>query len=434
MNQQSSQSHSIPGPEDIHRFTLPNGVVILARSNFNSASVVISGYIAVGSQYDPLEKLGLAYFTARCLMRGSAQSSFQEIYDRLESAGASFGYGASVHTTSFSGRALAEDLPLIFSTFAESLLEPTFPEEHVNRLRSQLLTSLAIRAQSTQDMAAIEFDSLLFPGHPYGRPEDGHVETINAISREDLVNFHHQHYQPNGLTIVVTGAVNPQEVFDLASRHFGSWQKPMPPIPPPCQQITPPQQAIVKKIVLSGKSQSDLVMGTLGPKRNTPEYLAASIGNSILGQFGLMGRIGDSVREKAGLAYYASTSLNAWRDSGSWEVSAGVNPNNVERAAALITSELRRFTDELVTREELEDNQNNYIGRMPLSLESNSGVANAILNLERFDLGLDYLQRYPALIRAITREQILDAAREYIDPDHLVVVSAGPDGKAGREP
>jgi len=172
-------------------------------------------------------------------------------------------------------------------------------------------------------------------------------------------------------------------------------------------------------------------MGTLGPKRKAPEYLAASLGNSILGQFGLMGRIGDSVREKAGLAYYASTSLNAWREGGSWEVSAGVNPENVERAAALITAELRRFTSELVTQEELEDNQNNYIGRMPLSLESNSGVANSLLNLERFDLGLDYLQRYPALIRAITREQVLEAARAYIDPEKLVIVSAGPRGKAG---
>ena len=95
----------------------------------------------------------------------------------------------------------------------------------------------------------------------------------------------------------------------------------------------------------------------------------------------------------------------------------------------MISSELRRFTSELVTEEELTDNQNNYIGRMPLSLESNSGVANSILNLERFGLGLDYLQRYPSLIRAITREQVLEAARLHIDPEKLIVVSAGPDGK-----
>ena len=364
-------------------------------------------------------------------MRGTSGRSFQQLEDRLESAGASFGYGASVHTTSFSGRALAEDMPLLYSTLAETLLEPQFPEEQFNRLRSQLLTSLAIRAQSTQDMAAIEFDSILFPNHPYGRPEDGFTETISAITRQDLVHFHRAYYSPAGMTIAVVGAVHPDEVIRLTERFFSKWEGPASDIRPTFSKIYPPQEKVIRKIEIAGKSQSDLVMGTLGPKRKAPEYLAASLGNSILGQFGLMGRIGDSVREKAGLAYYASTSLNAWRESGSWEVSAGVNPDNVERAASLITSELRRFSSELVTQEELEENQNNYIGRMPISLESNSGVANSLLNLERFDLGLDYLQRYPSLIRAITREQVLEAARTHIDPDKLVIVSAGPRGKAG---
>ncbi len=427
----TNHPHSIPGPEDIHRTVLPNGIVILCRSNFNSSSVVISGYIATGSELDPPEKLGVAHFTSRCLMRGTSNSSFQQLYDRLESAGASFGYGASVHTTSFSGRALAEDMPLLYSTLAETLLEPQFPEEQFNRLRSQLLTSLAIRAQSTQDVAAIEFDSILFPNHPYGRPEDGFTETISAITRQDLVNFHRAYYSPAGMTIAVVGAVHPDEVIRLTERFFSKWEGPASDIRPTFSKIYPPQEKVIRKIEIAGKSQSDLVMGTLGPKRKAPEYLAASLGNSILGQFGLMGRIGDSVREKAGLAYYASTSLNAWRESGSWEVSAGVNPDNVERAASLITSELRRFSSELVTQEELEENQNNYIGRMPISLESNSGVANSLLNLERFDLGLDYLQRYPSLIRAITREQVLEAARTHIDSDKLVIVSAGPRGKAG---
>jgi zinc protease len=431
MNIPLNDFRSIPGPEDIFRTVLPNGIVLLCRSNFNSSSVVVSGYITIGSEYDPLDKLGLAHFTSRCLMRGTSSSSFQEIYDRLESAGASFGFGASVHTTSFSGRALAEDLPLLFSTMAESLIEPNFPHDQFKRLKSQLLTGLAIRAESTQDMAAIEFDALLFPDHPYGRPEDGYTETIDAISRQDLVEFHNAYYSPFGMTIAVVGAVHPQDVQALVEKHFGDWLRPLIDKPPHHAAIKPAECGVVKRVTLAGKSQSDLVMGSLGPARNAPEYLAASLGNSILGQFGLMGRIGDSVREKAGLAYYASTSLNAWREGGSWEVTAGVNPVNVERAATLIKGELKRFTSELVTQEELEDNQNNYIGRMPLSLESNSGVANSILNLERFDLGLDYLQRYPALIRAVTREQILEAARLHIDPDNLVIVSAGPDGKAG---
>ena len=146
-----------------------------------------------------------------------------------------------------------------------------------------------------------------------------------------------------------------------------------------------------------------------------------------------MGRIGDSVREKAGLAYYAYTSLNAWIESGSWEVSAGVNPENVNKATSLILEELKKFTSEPVSAEELEENQSNFIGRLPLSLESNSGVANAILNLERFQLGLNYFRRYEDLIRSVTPSQILDAARKYIEPEKMVIVSAG-SWKSKKEP
>ncbi|NTV36436.1 MAG: insulinase family protein, partial [Anaerolineaceae bacterium] len=178
-------------------------------------------------------------------------------------------------------------------------------------------------------------------------------------------------------------------------------------------------------IEIPGKSQTDLVMGFHGPRRKSPDYLAASLGNSILGQFGMMGRIGDVVREQAGLAYNASTSLNAWIESGSWEISAGVNPANLQRAIDLILSELDRFIQHGVTGEELSDSQANFIGRLPLSLESNNGVSSALLNLERFQLGLDYYQNYPDMVENVTPEMVLEAARNYIDPKHIAIVSAG---------
>jgi zinc protease len=149
------------------------------------------------------------------------------------------------------------------------------------------------------------------------------------------------------------------------------------------------------------------------------------VGNSILGQFGMMGRIGDVVREKSGLAYYAGSSLSAGMGPGSWEVSAGVNSQNVKKASELIVSELKRFVDDGVTTDELSDVQANFVGRLPLSLESNGGVANALLNIERHDLGLDYYHRYESLVREVTPDAILSSARKFIDPDKLVIVSAG---------
>ncbi len=139
-----------------------------------------------------------------------------------------------------------------------------------------------------------------------------------------------------------------------------------------------------------------------------------------------MGRIGEAVREKAGLAYYAGSGLSGGLGPGPWQVSAGVNPENVDRAIDLIIQEIRRFTSETVNVEELEETQANFIGRLPISLESNSGLASALYNLERHQLGLDYYQRYAELVRRVTREHILQVAHRYLDPERLAVAVAGP--------
>jgi zinc protease len=145
-----------------------------------------------------------------------------------------------------------------------------------------------------------------------------------------------------------------------------------------------------------------------------------------LGQFGMFGRIGESVREKAGLAYYAYSSVNAGIGPGPWSASAGVDPRNVDRAVDLMRDEIARFVREPVGGDELEDSQANFIGRLPLAMESNSGVAGALLNLERYGLGLDYYRQYPDLVRGVTPEMALETARRYLDPDRLAVSVAGP--------
>jgi zinc protease len=421
----TSNWNSLPGPEDITRVELPNGITVLTRSNFNSPSVVMTGYINSGSLFDPQEKLGLANFTAMSLMRGTQQHSHQEIFNILESVGASLGHGASVHTTSFTSRALVEDLPILLEILHESLRQPTFPEEQVERLRAQVLTGLAIRAQDTEEMASLRFDQIIFADHPYGRPDDGYSETVQNITRADLVSFHQHYYGPQGMVMVIVGAIQPEQAVEQVQHALGDWQNPEQPTTVQLAEVKPFGKTVREHITIAGKSQTDVVMGTLGPRRKSPDYLPASLGNNVLGQFGLMGRIGDVVREQAGLAYHASTSLNAWINSGSWEVSAGVNPANVDRAIELIISELERYVKEPVTLEELQDSQSNFIGRLPLSMESNAGVAGALLNLERFQLGLDYYRRYPQIVKEITPEAVLETARRYIDPQQLVIISAG---------
>jgi len=417
--------HSFPGHDDITRVLLPNGITLLARTNFNSPSVVIGGYLHCGSLFDPDEKLGLADFTASCLLRGSEKRDFQKIFDDLESSGANLSFSAGGHTAGFTGRCLAEDLPLLFDLLAEALRHPVFPGEQVERLRAQFLTGLAIRAQDTAEMASLTFDQIVFDGHPYARPDDGWPETIRAITRDDLADFHRLHYGPRGLVLAIVGAVNLKAIGGQVAKVLGDWTNPSQPELPALPELKPITKTITRKILIPGKSQTDLVIGTSGPRRIDPDFMPASLGNSVLGQFGMAGRIGEVVREKSGLAYYASSSLSAGVGPGAWDVSAGVNPENVQKARDLICKEISRFVEKGVTEEELADSQSNFIGRLPLSLESNSGVVNALLNIERFDLGLDYYRCYPDQVRAVTPEEVQATACKYLHPDKLAVVIAG---------
>jgi zinc protease len=425
---QTNHRNTLPGSDDITRVELENGIIVLTRPNFDSPSVVLSGYLASGSLFDPDEKLGLAHFTAAALLRGTARYKFQEIFNALESVGASLGFGAGMHNTGFNSRSLVEDLPLLLELLSEAMRKPVFPTDQVERLRAQLLTGLAIRSQDTGEMASMTFDKLLYTNHPYARPEEGNPETIRAITAQELQDFYRIHFGPRHMVLVVVGAVEADQAIDQVRAALGDWRNPEQPEPvvlPPVELLTEP---IRQHVPIPGKSQSDLVMGCLGPSRLAPDFVAASLGNNILGQFGMMGRIGDVVREQAGLAYYAYTSLNAGMGPGSWEVTAGVNPANLDKAVDLVKAEITRFVREPVSAEELSDSQANYIGRLPLSLESNNGMASALLNLERYSLGLDYYRQYADMVRIVTPEAILDVAQRYLNLERLAVSSAGPAG------
>jgi zinc protease len=423
----TNPQHALPGPQDIHRTVLNNGITVLARANFNSPSVFIHGYLATGSLFDPDEKLGLADFTASALLRGIAQHDFQQIYELLESSGASLGFAGGTHTSSFSGKALSEDLDLLLELLGEALRFPTFPPEHVDRLRAMLLTGLAVRAQDTGEMASLTFDQIVYAGHPYSRPEVGYPETIAAIHRQDLISFHKQTYGPNNMVIAVVGAVDPRQAVDRVSAALGDWENPSQPDLPLLPEVNYLNKPVTQKVALSGKSQADLVMGVPGPARRSPDFLSAAIANNILGQFGLFGRIGEAVRVKAGLAYYAYSSLSGGLGPGPWTAAAGVDPTHVDRVIALIIDEVTRMINEPVSLEELEDTQANFIGRLPLSLESNGGVAGALINLERHQLGLDYYQQYPVLVRAVNVQDVLSVAQNYLLPERFGIAVAGPD-------
>lgn len=418
--------NSIPGPEDILRRELPNGIVVLVRENPTNPTVVVSGYLEVGSRDEAPEQAGLAAFTASALSRGTTHRTFDQIYEEVESVGASFGISAGVQSTGFGAKCLAEDLPRILDVLADVLRNPVFPEKEVDKLRGEIITDLEERAHDTRRMAALTFRELAYPpGHPYGRSVDGYIETVSRLQADDLRSFYRAHYTPRGMVITVVGAVEAERAVEMVERTFGDWDGPSPdrsPLPP----VPPPEEVRQKFVPIPGKTQTDIVLGYPGPARTDPDFLDAMVCNTVLGVFGMMGRLGDKVRDEQGLAYYSYSRVEGGKGPGPWTVIAGVNPVNVERALESIRAEICRIVQEPVPADELADSQAFLTGSLPLRLETNDGVAGAILDMERYQLGLDYLQRYRDLIRAVTPERVLVVARRYLNPDAYVLALAGP--------
>ncbi len=406
---------TIPGPQDISRHELENGIVLLVRENHSSPSVVVSGYLAVGSYDEPEEQAGLAAFTADGLTRGTIRRSFDQIYEEVESVGASIGFSASVHYTGFGAKSLAEDLPLVLDILADALRHPTFPPQEMEKLRGEILADIRERSHDTRHMASLAFGELAYPqGHPYRRSLIGYAETVSSITRQDLAAFYERGFGSRGMVMVIVGAVEAGRAVELVEGVLGDWEgsnldrAPLPPVSRP------------------EKTQADILLGYPGPPRSDPAFLDALVCNTVLGVFGMMGRLGARVREEQGLAYYSFSRISGGKGPGPWEVVAGVHPAYVDKAVESIRGEIRRICQEPVGQEELEDTQNYMVGSMPLQLETNEGVARAILNIEKHDLGLDYMERYSGLIRAVTPERVQAAARQWLDPDAYILAIAGP--------
>jgi zinc protease len=180
-------------------------------------------------------------------------------------------------------------------------------------------------------------------------------------------------------------------------------------------------------VAVPGKAQADLAMFRPVPGVGDPEHYALEIADVVLGQFGMMGRIGDSVRQKQGLAYYAFCSISPGKTQSLWFARAGVDPSKVERATESIREVLRVALASGVTQEELEGTVQLMTGRLALTMQTNAGIAALLQTIAEYDLGLDYVERYPGILARVSREDVQRALAAAIDPDALLVAVAGPD-------
>jgi zinc protease len=373
--------------------------------------------------YDAPETAGLAVLTASGLTRGTRQRSFEQINEAVDAAGMSLHSGAGRHLSSVSARCLSEDFDMAVELLADVARNPTFPEREIAQLRGQMLTGLRQADDDTGAVADRRFRELLYPaGHPYRLRTHGYQDTVASLGPADLAAFHGARFGPAGAFCVVVGDVRIDAAVQVLGGALGDWQGAD---SAPVEIATPPPPlAQQQEVPLAGKTQSDVVLGIPGIRRADPDYYALRMANMFLGRLGLMGRLGETVREAQGLAYGVHSELDAGLGR------AGVNPANVDQALAAIDVELRRVREGGVTADELVRGQRYSTGTMVLHLETNDGVAGLIQDIEVFGLGLDFAERYPDIVDALTLDTVNAAAAQYLPrlQDTVRVVAGPPRG------
>ena len=418
--------YALPNADTIHHTKLNNGITVLVYENPVVESVVIYGSLLTGSVFEPLNRSGIASMTANALLRGTTSRDFESLHSELEDIGAELDTSTSKYRTTFSGRALAEDFSTLLDVFVDSIRNPLFDADEIAEERSKRITELNFAHQDTRYMAARTFRRTLYPDtHPFHYSTYGSLETLPNIYADDLRAFHQAQYGPQGMIIVVVGAVSADNATTIIEDKLGDWQNPHQADYPTLATLHPPQSIQTVKTPIVGKTQADVMIGSLGPSRYAEDYVPVQIANSILGEFGMMGRVGNVIREQLGLAYYAYSRLDGGEGQGAWAITAGVAPENLDLTIEKAREEIRLLTTELVSQEDLEDNQSYFTGRLPLRLESNFGLATTIHSIVQYDLGLDYLTRYHDTIFSLTPEDILVATQNYLHPDKLIISIAG---------
>jgi zinc protease len=407
------------------RLTLANGMSVLAKETRTTPAVTILVGIRAGTFFDPEGREGTAALVARVLDRGTRSRSGDEIADELDGRGASLSVAAGRHQVTVSATCLTEDFQAIFALMSDVIQRPAFDERDVITRRADLLTSIL---QDEDDPAAVAVDSLLarlYGDHPYGRRARGTIASVEQLARADLVDFHRRWFTPQGAILVVVGDLDPQEVVVAAAREFESWNTPRRSEPALATPARPGRRELAV-VSMMNKAQADVAYGFIGLRRSDPAFYAGWVMNNALGQYALGGRLGDSIRERQGMAYYVYSTLDASLAAGPMMVRAGVSAENVERTLESIDQELRTVLAGGLSQKELDESKRYLIGSIPRQLETNAAIAGFLLSSEFYGLGTDYDVRLPVLLGEVTLEDANGIARQLLRLEQAQVVVAGP--------
>ena len=378
-----------------------------------------------GTTLDAPGKRGAIYLMTALLEEGAADLDARAFARRQEELAASFNYDAYDDSVSISARFLTENRDEAVALLRTTLHEPRFDQDAVDRVRGQVISGLMSDAKDPRDIAASEFARLAYGDHPYASDGKGTVESVSALTRDDIVAAHRAVFARDRLFVSAVGDITPQALGTLLDTLFADLPATGAALPGPAEvQIGGGETVIGFDI-----PQSVVVFGQRGIDRGDDDFFAAYVMNQILGAGGFESRLMTEVREKRGLTYGVYSYL-APRDLAAVYM-GGVSSSNdrVAEAIEVIRAEWRRMAEEGVTQKELEDAKTYLTGAYPLRFDGNSQIADIMAGMQLQRLPIDYIATRNDQVNAVTLEDVNRVAAELLDPDNLHFVVVGrPDG------
>jgi zinc protease len=412
------------------RSVLGNGIVLLTSEQRALPMVSIELLIDAGSRHDAPKQEGLANLTARLLTYGTQRRSALQISETLDFIGAGLSAGCGEDLATVSMTVLKKDLATGLELLAEVLTQSTFPQEEIDRQKQAIIASIKAREENPGDIAQKRFAAALYPQSPYGRPVEGSEASVKGLEQQSLRAFYERYYRPNGTILSVVGDVSHQEIAQALNEAFRSWTKGEPATSP----VAPSKVGSAENIrVNKDLTQANIILGHEGVGRENPDFYAIQVMNYILGGGGFASRTLDSIRNERGLAYSVYSYFSAEKGHGTFELVMQTKNETVLEAIRIAEAEIHRMREELVTEGELSDAKDYLTGSFPLRFDTNRKVANFLAQVEYFQLGLNYPERYPDLIRRVTREDVRRVAQTYLKPEKLITVIVANQKKIGDQ-
>ena len=404
--------------------TLPNGLQVVVVERHSLPLVTLKLVVKAGAEFDPAKLPGTAQLLNAILTEGTTHRTSHQIAEAIDAVGGVVDNGAGWDSSYLTLSVLSDQADLAYELVSDMIRHPAFEPAEIERQRKQTLSGLEVMRDDPSYVADTVFQGAIFEGSAYSHPEDGTLVSVPLIGAADLRDFHARYYQPENCVLAVVGDITTAEAFDRATRYFSSWKNLTPAAVAPAAI---PHEFHDRQVIAIDKPeavQTEIRIGNQGVPRDSPNYLALSVANEILGGPS-ENRLFKALRSRQGLTYGASSDLVCHRNQGAWIAKTFTRTPETLKSAHVALAEIRSFREHEISRQELETAQSYLIGHLALEFETSENLASQVLEEIQYGLPLDYWNRYPDRIRALTSEEIWDATKRYLDSDNNLMVLVG---------